>query len=664
MRRKTTTTWTGVTAVLLVLGMLRTAGAIPDADLIKKRHLFKEAELALKQGNLDRYRQLSQDLGDYPLRPYLKYTELRGRLQESEPEVIQAFLKENADTPIAILLHYHWLQTLARQGRWQQLVDNYYLTNDSHLQCHYVNALYQVGQKQRGHMVIENLWLTGHSLPHECDAPIEAWRRAGKLTDELVWKRINLAIQAGRIRLALHLADYLPESERFWVNVWSKIRRDPEYLREVNNHFKDVRHPVLRWITVYGLTRLARRDPVRAAEYWAELKPVYRFTVQEQERIERRLSLALVRQGDSASYAWLDKQELGNDRSEVQAIHILSAIRDRDWDSALDWLNQLSSDQQHAERWRYWRGRVLESLGRFEEARAVYNLAADNRSYYGFLAADRAGNRYHFSDRPLLFSNDELKGLRNIPALLRAGELYAIERVADARREWNYALQHMSKNQLLKAAILADEWGWHDRAIITLAQAKYWDDLELRFPLAHQKLVINQAQRQKINPAWAFAVIRQESAFVPDARSHAGALGLMQLMPRTARHVARSLRIRMRGQRDLLDVGTNIKLGVRYLRRVKDRFAGHPVLATAAYNAGTTNVRRWLPTETAQPADLWIEMVPFSETRKYLKRVLTYTVIYEQRLGQHPVPLQERMPVISTEPDMTLSLSSRKKRDS
>jgi soluble lytic murein transglycosylase len=644
--------------------MCHAAHALPNADLSEQRHLFQEAEQAIKAGHMDRYRQLSAKLDDYPLQPYLKYSELRQRLRSTAPEEIRAFLSNNADTPIAILLHHRWLRTLAQQHRWQELVNNYYLTNDRYLQCRYAHALYQIGQTERAHIVVENLWLTGRSLPRACDAPIDSWREAGKLSDDLIWKRINLAIQSGHIRLALYLADYLPESQRFWVNIWSKIRREPEYLREVNDHFQNVHQPVLRWITVYGLTRLARRDPARAAEYWTELKPVYDFTEQEQERVERRLSLALARQGDAESYRWLEKLDLKNERSEVQAIHILSAIQDRDWESALDWLNQLSPELQHSERWRYWRGRVLEGLGRFEEARAIYNLTADNRSYYSFLAADRAGNRYQFTHRPLLFSNDELQDLRNIPALLRAGELYALNRVADARREWNYAMGHMSKSQLLKAAKLADEWGWHDRAIMTLAQAKYWDDLELRFPLAHQKTVVKQAQRQNINPAWAFAVIRQESAFTTDARSNAGALGLMQLLPRTARYVARTLRIRMHGQRDLLDADTNIELGVRYLRRVKERFDGHPVLATAAYNAGATNVRRWLPTESTLPADLWVEMVPFHETRDYLKRVLTYTVIYEQRLGQQPVPLLDRMPPVPSNPDVTLSQTPRKKRDS
>ncbi|MDY6979297.1 MAG: transglycosylase SLT domain-containing protein [Pseudomonadota bacterium] len=650
--------------LLLGLGLLGSVQALPDDDRLPQRYQFQEALQALESGNRARYRALADQLRDYPLYPYLEYADLRRRLSRASAQELRDFVHNHADTPIAGLLHRRWLYRLARHGRWQQLVDNYQITNDKTLRCHYTRALYQVGQAQRAHAAMENLWLTGHSLPSACDPAIETWRKADRLSNELVWQRIQLAIGAGEIRLALFLADYLPESERFWVNIWSKIRRNPEYLREVTNHFNDVEQPVLRWITVYGLRRLAGRDPVQAARYWQELKPDYQFSDQEQERIERRLSLALVHSEDPQAPQWLARLKLGNERTEVKTAHILSALQDRDWSAALDWLNQLPPAAAHSTRWRYWRARSLEELGRATEARSLYQLTAGDRSYYGFMAADRGGNPYHFDHRPLLFGQDDLRPLHDIPALQRAAELYALGRIADARREWNHLLPRLNEDQLLRAAKLAEEWGWHDRVIMTLARARYWDDLEMRFPLAHQQTVLSQARDQQIDPAWAFAVIRQESAFTRDARSHAGALGLMQLLPRTARSVARTLRMPMRGQHDILDVNNNITLGVRYLRKVKDRFHGHPVLATAAYNAGGRNVRRWLPDGQVQPADLWIEAVPFGETRKYLQRVLTYTVIYEQRLGRQPAPMLERMPPISANPEVTLSKTAPAKRDS
>lgn len=345
-----------------------------------------------------------------------------------------------------------------------------------------------------------------------------------------------------------------------------------------------------------------------------------------------------------------------SNNNNLQQYYILSALKDEDWKSALDWLGQLSSEEQHTPRSQYWRARSLEGLGHLEEARGLYLLTANDRSYYSFLAADRAGLTYEFANKPLQYTGQDFASLHDEPAILRAGELFFLKRIVQARREWNFAVKQMGQIQLLKAARLAHELGWHDRAILTLAQAEYWDDLELRFPLAHQNLVLKHAKRSQINPAWAFAIIRQESAFTADARSHAGALGLMQLMPRTARQVARSLRLKRPRQHDILNIKTNVRLGVRYLKKVNDKFDGHAVLATAAYNAGGHRVKQWLPENGVIPADVWVELVPFKETRGYLQRVMTYMVIYEKRLGLDSIPLINRMvPILGKNPLTVLS---------
>ncbi|MBE9532638.1 MAG: lytic transglycosylase domain-containing protein [Proteobacteria bacterium] len=468
------------------------------------------------------------------------------------------------------------------------------------------------------------------------------------MTSSRLWARIHLVMNKGKRRLATYIGKSLPEEERFWLSLWKKVQRKPEYVLKAEAHFKDQHSPIMHWILVDGMTRLARRKPLMAAQYWKEIRSKYHFNDEEKERIERRLALSLARAATPLSRSTLKELKLDSREASVITPHILSAIGDKDWEGALSWLNNLKSNERNSERWHYWRARALEEMGRLEEARSLYLQITDNRSYYSFLAADRIGDRYQLTHIPINTPAAELIKLQHIPAVARAGELYQLNRIVDARREWHFAIQQMDKKQLLMAAQLANKWGWHDRSIITLALARYWDDLELRFPLAHKKFIEKQAKHEDINPAWAFAVIRQESAFTADARSSAGALGLMQLMPRTARQVARSLRIKRPNRRDLLKSNINIKLGVRFLRKLQERFSGNSVLATAAYNAGESRVKSWLPKEEAQSADLWIENVPFTETRKYLKRVLTYTIIYEQRLGLDSKPLLERMMPIST----------------
>ncbi len=613
-----------------------------------QRKLFLQAETALKLGRYNKYRKIEHRLINYPLYPYLRFIELQRNIKKTSTQKIQQFLQTYHNTPLANKLYFRWINSLARQGRSQALVQYFRPTQNTRLLCHYANALHKTGNKGSAFSLMGELWQTGSSLPKSCDPILKKWKKAGYMTSSRLWRRIHLVMNKGKRRLASYIGKSLPKKERFWLSLWKKVQRQPEYVLKADQHFNDRHSPIMHWILVDGMTRLARKKPLMAAKYWQKIREKYNFNEEEKERIKRRLSLSLARAATPLSRETLKELKLESHDVQVITPHILSAIGDKDWEGALAWLNNLKSKERNSERWLYWRARALEEMGRLEEARSLYLQITDNRSYYSFLAADRIGDRYQLTHRPLNSPAAELTKLQHIPAVARAGELYHLKRIVDARREWHFAIQQMDKKQLLMAAQLANKWGWHDRSIITLALAQHWDDLELRFPLAHKKYIEQQAKREKINPAWAFAVIRQESAFTTDARSSAGALGLMQLMPRTARQVARSLRIKRPKRRDLLKSNINIKLGVRYLRKLKERFNGSSVLATAAYNAGGWRVKGWLPKEEAQSADLWIENVPFTETRKYLKRVLTYTIIYEQRLGLEGKPLLEHMLPISS----------------
>jgi len=620
-------------------------------QLAKQRKLFLQAETALKKGHYSKYKKIEHRLNDYPLYPYLRFMELKRNIQNTSSQKIQNFLQSYHNTPLANKLYYRWINSLAKSGKSEALIQYFRPTQNTRLLCHYANALHNTGKKGTAFSLMGELWQTGSSLPKSCDPILKKWKKAGYMTSSRLWTRIHLVMNKGKRRLATYIGKSLPEEEQFWLSLWKKVQRQPEYVLKAEQHFKDQHSPIMHWILVDGMTRLARRKPLIAAEYWQEIRHKYHFNGEEKERIERRLALSLARAATPLSRDTLKALKLDSRDEKVITPHILSAISDKDWEGALSWLNNLKSNERNSERWHYWRARALEEMGRLDEARSLYLQITDNRSYYSFLSADRIGDRYQLTHRPINTPAAELIKLQHIPAVARAGELYQLKRIVDARREWHFAIQRMDKKQLLIAAQLANKWGWHDRSIITLALAQHWDDLELRFPLAHQNYIEKQAKNEDINPAWAFAVIRQESAFTADARSSAGALGLMQLMPRTAQQVARSLHIKRPKQRDLLKSNINIKLGVRYLRKLQERFNGNSILATASYNAGPWRVKGWLPKEEAQSADLWIENVPFTETRKYLKRVLTYTIIYEQRLGLEGKPLLERMMPISRPSD-------------
>ncbi|HEC15747.1 MAG TPA: murein transglycosylase [Sedimenticola sp.] len=644
---------------LLTLAPL--AAARDNSALPGQRADFKAAEQALARGDLGRYQRLKSSLRDYPLYPYLEYRELRRRLHRHKSSRIESFLTRYADTPLAGLLRNAWLDHLARRGRWQGYLAFYRPSGKTERQCHYLRALMETGREREALQQVEPLWLHGRSQPRACDPVFAAWREAGLLTEELVWRRIQLAMDAHQTRLARYLRRFLPKDQHIWLDRWLRVHRKPQRILSAKDF--SGRHPYRNSILLHGIRRFARKDATAAHHAWRLLQERHAFTPEQRLQAERTLAFALIRDKHPDTLTYLARIRPAEGDLALAEARIRAALQARNWTRALAWLSELPEAERMSEGWRYWRGRALEALGRAGEAARIYRQLARERSYYGFLAADRQGSPYHLANIPLRINDPALKKqLANLPAIRRAEELHALGRLVEARREWEAITRDMNHEELRAAAKLAQGWGWHDRAIFSLARTGYWDDLDLRFPLAYRSQIETQAGAHRLDSAWIFAVLRQESAFIRDARSHAGAIGLMQLMPRTARQL--STRLNGRSLRSvkslLLQPDANIELGARYLRRILDKLDQHPVLATAAYNAGPYRVKKWLPDEDV-PADLWVETIPFKETRSYLQRVFAYTIIYEQQLGLKPTRLRHRMPPVKGIGNLAINLPDRQK---
>jgi soluble lytic murein transglycosylase len=332
--------------------------------------------------------------------------------------------------------------------------------------------------------------------------------------------------------------------------------------------------------------------------------------------------------------------------SDIRQWRIRNALFNGDWESALHWFDALSDSEQREDVWRYWRAQALLASGARGDAFTEFASLSNERSYYGFMAADQLQRNYQMNDVRIAYTPEQLEFIEAVPGIQRARELYHTGKRLEARREWFYATDKLDDAQLRMAALLAHRWGWHDRAILTASKARYWSDLTLRFPLPHRESIFFNAKRYDLDPALIYGVIRQESAFMEDARSPVGALGLMQLMPSTGKQTARSLNIRYRGNQALLKSEQNIQLGSAYLNKLMLRYSGSPVLAAAAYNAGPHRVSRWLPEAGDMDAGLWIEKIPFRETRKYVQRVLAYATIFDWRLEQPLTRLSNRLPIV------------------
>jgi soluble lytic murein transglycosylase len=559
-----------------------------------------------------------------------------------DPGAVDQFLVEFGDTSLAGRLRRAYLKRLARDGRWETYA-RFYVPDDSILhRCYYLRGLLLSNKPEAALDQVESLWLTGKSLPKACDPVLDAWKRAGRLTDELVWRRIGLAMDAGETRLASYLGRSLPEGERAWVERWRKIHRNPRQVLK-SDAFGEP-HPYRTRLLTHGIARLAPKEPELAADIWDRLSGEFDFSPEEVQRANAAIGFALTKRSDEHGLSYLGRIPAGEDNLGLQERRLRAALKQQDWDRIAEWIAAMPGGQRKTEHWLYWQARSEEARGQIEAARKLFAAAAEERSLWGFLAAERLGVPYKLGNVTTPADQRRIACMKQ-SAFARFRELEALGRDVEVGRAWYWLTRDMDRDDLMAAAVLAQRHGWPDRAIFTLAKSGYWDDLALRFPLLHQDIVRDQAIETGLDASWIYAVLRQESAFNPTAISPVGATGLMQLMPGTASEVARSLGLPRPTRTRLFDPAINIRLGSSYLASMQQRFGGNPVLAAAAYNAGPARVERWLP-EHAADADLWIATIPFHETRTYVRRVMAYRLIYDQRLGNQLRPLHEDMPPI------------------
>ena len=596
-------------------------------SLQNQRAAFQTTDQALRNGTMVDYGALR----DYPLYPYLRYRDLSRRLPEFPASEIRDFLQTYPGSPLAGPLRTAWLRRLAEAKRWEDYLRDAVPGRDPALECWRRQALLNTGQSEPALRDFATLWLRGTSLPATCDPVIAAWRTQGNPTPDQVWRRFALAMTSGNPALGKGLRTALPAPDQPLADAWLAVAENPPLVLDAAR-FTGA-DPRTAAIFNDGLKRWGKRDPVAAAAALDTLKTRYPPLAPSLSEAERLLALWIASDYHPTAPARLDGLPAAAVDGPVREWRVRVSLRQGDWPATLRGLDQLLPTEQDSPRWRYWRGRTLEALNRTEEAQAIYRDLAGRRDYHGFLAADRLNLPYAIPSIPLQMPPTVLDTLlTGSPGLQRARELYVLGREPEADAEWRLAIQGLDRAALQQAAQLAHQWAWHPQAIATIARAESWDDLDLRFPLAYREGVLNSAGAETLDPAWAYAIIRQESSFRAQARSPAGAVGLMQIMPTTGREIAQDLRDGA-ATPDLTQAELNIRYGTHYLQQLLGRLQNNPLLATAAYNAGPNKIAQWLPDRDAIAADVWAETVPYQETRSYVQRVMEYAAIYTRRLG-------------------------------
>ena len=614
----------------------------PEIQSAADRSAFIKAERSPPRSRTA-WERLRSGLGGYPLFPYVELARLRTDLPHVAAPEIEAFLKRYDGEPVTFGLQRQWLHQLAGRRKWRKFIEWYPGGDSIDLKCHYARALLDLGDESGALSVAERLWMSGKSRPKECDPVFAVWLESDRFSPSLAWERIGLAMARGNVRLARYLERFVDPGGRRVAAAWRAVHKTPRRVGTIKIDGEPAR---VEAVLAHGLERLSRRDPDVAAEALAALEARVELGTAARARIARRIGLSFAARHEPRAIDWLWRVDAAHADRHMLRWRVAAAVLHSQWHKVIEGIASMPDGERGRERWRYWRARALEATGRSDEARAAFGSLAHERDYYGFLAADRLEMSYRFNHHPLEVAAQTVERVAAMPAMRRALEFLELERRTDARREWHALTEGLSEEELKAASWIARCRDWHGRAILTIARTPERNDLELRFPVVYRGIVESASSRRNLSPATVYAFIRQESAFMPDARSPAGALGLMQVMPRTGRMIMRSTGRKLRSRNQLLVPDLNVDLGTRYVRSLLSKLREHFVLAAASYNAGPHRVRSWLPVEGEVEAAAWIDNIPFTETRRYVRRLLAYGAIYEHRLGRPPTRLNERMPPV------------------
>ncbi|MDM8569350.1 transglycosylase SLT domain-containing protein [Thiotrichales bacterium HSG1] len=607
-----------------------------------ERWKFVQALDALNEHDTETFQQLTTELQNYPLYHYLRYKEITANFKQVSATEIQTFIRRYGNSYFGKKLRENWLFRLAKQNDWENFLRFYKHTKSVKLQCYNLHAQLVTGRKINLQTAKE-LWLVDHSQPKACNFIFAHLYRNSLIPEPMIWQRIELAAKKRRFKLINSIAKNLFSEN--WVQLLNKMHKKPN---STLANFAEPDSNQARKIILYGVRQLAKKHFIKAKKHWLLLQSKYNFSAIHIGELERDIAIASIGQTPKA-FALLTaiNKEYLNEKASMARIKL--AMQRQDWTALADFITELPEKQQQTLKWRYWLARALEKTNKLQQANKIYRELAKQRDYYGFLAADHLGTEHKMQHKSIILTQSQKNKLMQNLSIAGAYEFYRLSQthgetfLIEARREWNYAMNLLDKNTKAIAAALISEWGWHHQAIVTVAQAGHYDDLDIRFPLLFYPELKIASEEQDVYLPWIYGVVRQESAFKTTARSRAGALGLMQLMPATGRLVAKQIGIKLKNRRNILDIGVNVSLGAGYLRKMLDKFDGNYILASAAYNAGPGRAKRWANKNGCIPADVWVELIPFRETRKYVSRVLFYTSVYENKLGKSS-PLKLKTP--------------------
>ncbi len=603
---------------------------------------------AFRTRDVQRLASFVQSAQGHLLEDYPQFWYLQATLKSVDPAAVARFLKQYPDSPLSARLRADWLRHLADQQDWRAFGAEYPALTEpnAELACANLRGRLATGAaesaERRAEITTEarSAWLNAKGSHDLCNDLVDALEAANALTQDDLWQRMRVLLANNFVSAAKHVNTLLPSSQALAEKALGAAAQNPQ--RFLDKHTVNVKTRAGRELTLYALARLARGDAVAAVDAWSGKQDA--FSEAERNYMWALLGFRGAQDHESNALIWFRQAGSAPLTEEQAAWRVRAALRQADWNEVLLTIGNMAAAQAEEPAWRYWKARALQATKEGAQAHALFMELSKQVNFYGVLAREELGPVLSNPQEPWKPAEAEVGALENKIGLQRALTLFRLGLTEEAREEWRYALRGFDDKQLLTAAEIARRANWYDRMISAADRTTSMHDFSMRYPVPYRDALSAGARAQQLDEAWVFGLVRQESRFIADARSSAGAMGLMQLMPATARWVAQRMGLGKFSSAEIRTVETNATLGSYYLKHVLDEL-GHPVLATAAYNAGPNRARRWMGEKPLEGA-IYAETIPFSETRDYVKKVMANASIYAAQFGHQLLSLKERLGTI------------------
>lgn len=611
------------------------AWADQDADFLAMRDAYRAK-------NVRRVENYAQQLRHHDLELYARYYQLSVNLENADASDVRQFLARHEDSPLMDKLRGEWLKVLGKQQKWT-LFNNEYpklVNSDSELACYALQSRYTNSTKD----VLREarmLWFTGKDMPSSCAPLFEAALSAGVISEDDAWQRFKLALEANNLSVARRIIERLsPQRSVAPAQLDAAAKSPTRYLSKLApNHPREGQRAVM----LFALQRIAKQSPDLALTYWdASI-----YTTEERQYFYTWLGYEGARKQDDQALKWF-KMGSNNLNENQLAWRVRAALRAKNWGEVLNSVNMMSETQQRDPAWRYWKGRALLAQGKSAEAAKIFAPLSNEFNFYGQLANEELTKNAVVGNvsQNIPVNSRLLERIAALPSVQRTVTLYRLDLRSEATKEWAWLLRDFSDQELLAAAEFARRNQMFDRAIGAADKTVSTHDFNLRYLAPYRDALQPHLIENDLDEAWVYGLMRQESRFANIAKSNVGASGLMQIMPATARWVARKIGLRDYRDSMIADLNTNLKLGTFYMRNVLSTFDNSPVLASAAYNAGPGRARQWRGDQTLEGA-IYAETIPFDETRDYVKKVMSNTAYYAIQFGAPSRSLKTRLGMIA-----------------